>query len=110
MFEFLSNLCLPAMVYLILVIIGIVFGIFIMIFNPKIVSLLILIYFMIGIFIKLLWVWLLNFLCIKNHEGMAWFLFFLPYIIIFIIFYVIYNDLQLIPNHTSMESFESYRL
>jgi hypothetical protein len=56
---------------------------------------------MVSIFIKLLWIWLLNFLCIKNYEGLAWFLFFLPYIIVFIILYAVFNNLQLIPHHTS---------
>jgi hypothetical protein len=105
MFEFLANLCLPAMVYLILVILGIFFGIFMIIYNPRTVTLFALISFMIGLFIKLLWIWLLNFLCIKNQEGIAWLLFFLPYIIVFIVLLVGFNGyLDSIGLHISSTS------
>ena len=85
MLDFLSNLCLPAMVYLIIVIIYLVIGMWSWLFYPQSVTLLSILFYMIGLFMELLWIWLLNFICSKNMEGLSWFLFFLPYIIIFII-------------------------
>jgi len=92
MLDFLSNLCLPAMVYLILVIIGIFIMIGTWIIYPENVTLLTLLASMTTLFIKLLWVWLLNFLCHKNMEGLSWFLFFLPYIIIFTLIFYFFRE------------------
>jgi len=98
MIEFLSNLCIPAMVYLILIIIGIILFIVSIALNPETISLFILISFMIGLFIKIIWLWLLNFMCMKNQEGVAWFLFFLPYIILFIFIYIASNQIDNLKN------------
>jgi hypothetical protein len=53
---------------------------------------------MIGLFIKIIWLWLLNFMCMKNQEGVAWFLFFLPYIILFIFIYIASNQIDNLKN------------
>jgi len=98
MIEFLSNLCIPAMVYLILIIIGIILFIVSITLNPEAISLFILISFMIGLFIKIIWLWLLNFMCMKNQEGVAWFLFFLPYIILGIFIYIASNHIDNLKN------------
>lgn len=94
MLDFLANLCLPAMVYLILVIIGIFMMIWSWILYPKNVTLFTLLSSMMGLFIKLLWIWLLNYLCVKNMEGLSWFLFFLPYIIVFLIMYFMWHKIE----------------
>lgn len=94
MLDFLANLCLPAMVYLILVIIGIFMMIWSWIIYPKTVTLFTLLASMMGLFIKLLWIWLLNYLCVKNMEGLSWFLFFLPYIIVFLITYYLWHKIE----------------
>ena len=62
MLEFLSNLCLPAMVYLIMVVIGLVISMWMWLFYPQNVTLLSILFSMIGLFMKLLWIWLLNFI------------------------------------------------
>ena len=98
MIEFLSNLCIPAMVYLILIIIGIILSIVSIIMKPEMISLFFIITFMVGLFIKLIWMWLLNFMCMKNQEGIAWFLFFLPYIILCIFIYIASNHIDDLKN------------
>jgi hypothetical protein len=80
------------MIYLIMVIIGIFIMIWSWVIYPEKVTLFTLLGSMVTLFIKLLWVWLLNFLCCKNMEGLSWFLFFLPYIIIFAIIYYVYRE------------------
>lgn len=64
------KLCMPAMVYLVLALIGV----FITMRNNGIMS---------GggslIFVGL-WTWFLNYLCSKGHSGISWFLVFLPLI------------------------------
>lgn len=102
MLDFMSNLCLPAMVYLIMLIIGIVISIILSFFYSRYINLNFILCFMTTIFIKLLWVWLLNFICTKNHEGLSWFLFFLPYIVLVIIMYSSKNIFDKIYNKNTM--------
>jgi hypothetical protein len=107
MLDFASNLCLPAMVYLIMVIIGVVVSIILSFFYSRYITLNAIFCFMIGIFIKLLWVWLLNFICTKNHEGLSWFLFFLPYIVVVIIMYSFKDIFDKVYNKSNMQKIKN---
>ena len=104
MLDFASNLCLPAMVYLIMVVIGIIISIILSFFYSRYITLNSILFFMMGIFIKLLWIWLLNFVCTKNHEGLSWVLFFLPYIIVVIIMYSFRDIFDKIYNKHDMKT------
>ena len=78
------KLCIPALVYLILSIIGLIIvltqeiiaretHIFILLFKALFIG---------------LWTWLLSFICSKGHIGVAWFLVFLPLILMIIVIIV----------------------
>jgi hypothetical protein len=71
-------ICTPAMVYLVLAVIYILYMIFDKFSMKNIV---------IEVIIVGVWTWFLNFLCSKGHTGISWFLVVLPYLfIIFLIF------------------------
>jgi len=71
-----SSLCTPALVYLVIAIISVLFVIGKLSAWSVIVK----------AFFILLWTWFLNFLCSKGHSGIAWFLVLIPYIIMALIF------------------------
>ena len=72
MYKF-SKLCTPAQLYLVLVVIGIIVGLF---NHVSIMSVVMKLLF------ALLWTYLLNFLCAKGYAAVSWFLVLLPFIII----------------------------
>ena len=68
-----SSLCTPAMVYIVIAIIGIMMSAF---HNFQPLSLLMNVIFVI------VWTWFLNFLCTKGYTGISWFLVLLPFILL----------------------------
>lgn len=68
----LSKLCSPAMLYLVISTIVILYSFFNRIFSLSTVILK-------GIFV-LIWTWFLNYLCSKNHTMISWFLVVIPYL------------------------------
>ena len=66
------SICTPAMVYLVFSIIAIIGIISKGLFASSVVIK--------GIFV-LLWTWFLNFLCVKGHTTIAWFLVLLPFLL-----------------------------
>jgi len=72
------KLCMPALVYLVLALIGV----FMTMRDTGIMS-------GVGSLIFVgLWTWFLNYLCTKGHEGISWFLVFLPLIAFVIMMFV----------------------
>lgn len=75
-----SKICTPAMVYLVLSIISIILIIFKgMSASTVLVK---------GLFI-LAWTWFLNYLCVKGHTGISWFLVLLPFLLMIGMFVMI---------------------
>jgi len=68
----LSSLCTPAMIYVVIAVIGTIMGVFYE-FQP--LSLLVKVIFI------MFWTWFLNFLCSKGYTGISWFLVLLPFIL-----------------------------
>lgn len=81
-----KNLCAPAIVYIVLVIVGLI---------SQTMSNMITITGTIGtIVIALVWTWLLNYICKSGYIGISWVIVFLPiilYILIFV-FFIKYNQ------------------
>ena len=73
------SICTPAMVYLVFSIIAIIGIISKGLFASSVVIK--------GIFV-LLWTWFLNFLCVKGHTTIAWFLVLLPFLLMIAMFAV----------------------
>jgi len=69
-----SKLCTPALIYLVIAIIGIIMAVKRTGIMSGVVSL---------IFV-LIWTWFLNFLCKKGYNLVSWFLLFLPFISVFL--------------------------
>jgi hypothetical protein len=76
MASFLSNLCTPAFVYLVISSITILLSVSYGIRFASILANMILV---------LVWTWFLNYLCLKDMKGFSWFLVLLPYLLIFVI-------------------------
>jgi hypothetical protein len=76
MASFLSNLCTPAFVYLVISSITILLSVSYGIRFASILAKMILV---------LIWTWFLNYLCLKDMKGLSWFLVLLPYLLIFVI-------------------------
>ena len=70
-------LCLPALVYLVYAFLGLIGSH--NFFNMSLLSIVASILFI------LVWTWLLNLLCRKKHEGLAWILLLLPLVLFFFI-------------------------
>jgi hypothetical protein len=70
-----SKLCTPALIYLVIAVIGILMAIKRTGIMSGAVSL---------IFV-LIWTWLLNFLCKKGYNVVSWFLLFLPFISVLLV-------------------------
>ena len=89
----LSQLCTPAYIYFIISIIGIAFAAIqnmgnnnkytLGMFSCKVPSCLAI--FIIKIVYVLFWTWVLNLICNNGHAGIAWFLLFLPFIMLFLL-------------------------
>lgn len=95
--SFLSNLCPPAMFYLIISAIALLMVIFQNIGNQNLLSignynsrvpntLLIII---IKALCILFWTWVLNIICKAGHRGVSWFLVLLPFIVTFFMMWII---------------------
>ena len=80
-----SYLCPPAILYIVLSIISIIFIVITCTFP--------LIYHLINILVIILWTWLLNYICLSGHIFISWILVLLP--IFFIILCVIYGLIAL---------------
>lgn len=82
-------LCTPAVVYLVLAIISILYMIFDrfpignILFKAIIIA---------------LWTWFLNFLCSKGHTGVSWFLVILPFLFIIFFMLVIAHSINRLKN------------
>ena len=70
-----KSLCTPAMIYLVIGVISLLF----MIGKVSIVSLVVKVIFL------LLWTWFLNFLCSKGYTGISWFLVVIPYVFLVLV-------------------------
>jgi hypothetical protein len=75
MASFLSNLCTPAFVYLLISCITILLSVS---YGIKIDSILA------KMILVLIWTWFLNYLCLKDLKGLSWFLVLLPYLLIIV--------------------------
>ena len=71
----------PALVYLVLAIIAFLFTIG----KSSILST------VVHIFFVLLWTWFLNFLCSKGHTGISWFLVVIPYVLLFLFMFLVFD-------------------
>ena len=73
-----TKLCTPAMVYLVLALIGV----FTAMRNNGVMS-------GVGSLIFVgVWTWFLNYLCSKGHSGISWFLVFLPFLAVIVMLFV----------------------
>jgi hypothetical protein len=72
---FLSNLCTPAFIYIVLAIIGMVMALK----NTSLISGLVSLLFIV------IWTMFLNFLCKKGYKGISWFLLFLPFLSVLLV-------------------------
>lgn len=75
MASFLSNLCTPAFIYLVISTITILLSVSYGIKFASILATMILV---------LIWTWFLNYLCLKDMKGFSWFLVLLPYLLIIV--------------------------
>ena len=76
-----KTMCTPALVYLVLAIIAFLFTIG----KSSILST------VVHIFFVLLWTWFLNFLCSKGHTGISWFLVVIPYVLLFLFMFLVFD-------------------
>ena len=76
------NLCAPAIVYLVLAGLSLLFMMF---YSFQFLSVIV------KIIIILIWTWFLNFLCDKGYSAISWFLVVLPFIIIIICIIIAYE-------------------
>jgi len=93
----LSQLCTPAYIYFIIAIIGLAFAAVqnmgnsnkynLGMFSCNVPSCIAV--FIIKIIYVLFWTWVLNLICKDGHTGIAWFLLFLPFILLFIIMFTV---------------------
>jgi uncharacterized membrane protein len=70
-----SKLCTPALIYLVIAIIGIIMAVK----RTGIMS------GAVSIIFVLIWTWLLNFLCKKGYNVVSWILLFLPFISVLLV-------------------------
>ena len=92
-----SSICAPAILYLILAIIGLIamavqkFGALSLLFKAIFVG---------------IWTWFLNFLCNKGYKTISWILVILPFVMFILMFFICY---EIIKNNTK-ENFQKRRL
>jgi hypothetical protein len=72
-----KSLCSPALLYLVLSVVGII----------SMISTLSLTSIAVESFFVLLWTWFLDFLCRKGHTGISWFLVLLPFMFMLLVFF-----------------------
>ena len=92
-------LCTPAFIYLIISLIGLIIAGFQNIKNNNIYTLLgiskpvssTFLVFVVKIIYILFWSWILNLICADGHKGIAWILILIPFILFFIIFFLVKN-------------------
>jgi amino acid transporter len=94
MASFLSNLCTPAFVYLVISFITIVLSISYGIGFASILAKMILV---------LIWTWFLNYLCLKDLKGLSWFLVLLPYLLIIVIILFTIDIISITNNEYSYD-------
>ena len=80
-----SKLCSPALLYLLMASVSIIFAI---INRMKLLSILAKIVFV------AIWTWFLNFLCLKGYTDVAWFLVILPFVIMLGVFVIAFEVLM----------------
>jgi uncharacterized membrane protein YgcG len=93
----LSQLCTPSLVYFVISVIGIVMAIFQNIGNndryclgsfacqvPSTIAV-----FVVKILYVFFWTWVLNLMCKDGHVNIAWFLVLLPFVLLFMIVYLV---------------------
>lgn len=93
----LSQLCTPSLVYFVISVIGIVMAIFQNIGNndryclgsfacqvPSTIAV-----FVVKILYVFFWTWVLNLMCKDGHVNIAWFLVLLPFVLLFMILYLV---------------------
>jgi hypothetical protein len=95
--SFLSNLCPPAMFYLIISAIALLMVIFQNIgnqnllcignYNSRVPNTLLII--IIKALCILFWTWVLNIICKAGHRGVSWFLVLLPFIVTFFMMWIV---------------------
>ena len=85
------NLCAPAIVYLVLAGLSLLFMMF---YKFQLLSIIV------KIIIILIWTWFLNFLCDKGYPAISWFLVALPFIIIIICIIIAYEMSLKLKNHS----------
>ena len=89
-----SSICAPAILYLILAIIGLIamavqkFGALSLLFKAIFVG---------------IWTWFLNFLCNKGYKTISWILVILPFVMFILMFFICY---EIIKNNTK-ENFQN---
>lgn len=76
MTDFLKKLCLPAKIYLAILIITVIVAVF------QGVGIAIILF---KIVFGLIWTWLLNWICSKGYTNLSWVILLLPYVLMFLI-------------------------
>lgn len=76
MTDFLKKICLPAKIYLAILIITVIIAIF------QGVGLAIVLF---KVVFGLIWTWLLNWICSKGYTSLSWVILLLPYVLLFLI-------------------------
>jgi hypothetical protein len=80
-----KNLCAPAIVYVVLVVVGLV---------SQMMGGMATFFGTIGsVVVALLWTWLLNFICKSGYVGISWVLVFLPIILYILLFIFLLNKI-----------------
>uniref|UniRef100_A0A6C0DR14 Uncharacterized protein n=1 Tax=viral metagenome TaxID=1070528 RepID=A0A6C0DR14_9ZZZZ len=87
--DLLDNVCTPAIVYLVLSMITIMFAIY---NNARVFTILIKWLFV------LLWAWVLNFICKSGYPMVAWFLVLLPYLLMLLTIAIVIEMMQYAKN------------
>uniref|UniRef100_A0A6C0ATQ1 Uncharacterized protein n=1 Tax=viral metagenome TaxID=1070528 RepID=A0A6C0ATQ1_9ZZZZ len=85
-----TQLCTPALIYLIIAIIGMVFSLMTMNAMSIVVNL---------VFIGI-WTWFLNFLCTKGYKTISWFLVVAPFVFLIFMFGI---TLDVVKNYAGTE-------
>jgi len=71
-----SKFCLPAQIYLALLVLSLIIALF-QRFSITIV--------LVKLFFGLIWTWILNFICSKGYEAISWVLVLFPFILLFLV-------------------------
>jgi len=93
-----KSLCSPALLFLVLMVIGIIMMIYNRIQPMSIV---------VSALFIVIWTWFLNFLCGLGHEGISWFLVVMPFVLFLVVFSLIYETIM-INSLKEKENFEDH--